>query len=551
MRTYLLSACVRVHSRVGKIASPQSGRGEDDHMPRPPPEPDTDDEVEFFPRLLPAKRALDDDPTPSPSTVVVCPPCADQTEPVAAAPARGARRMHVCDVCGYETKVATSLKKHMENRHDIGVVWHCCDQPNCEYKAKQAAGLKVHKAARHDIDVAWHYCDQPNCEYRTKQAVHLKVHKAGKHDIDAVWLYCGQPDCKFKTKFASTIKGHDASIHNIDVVWIYCDHPNCEFKTKEAGNLKKHKSSIHNIDVVWHYCDQPGCKCRFKKAYDIKRHKAFVHDVDVVWHYCDQPGCEFKTKQSTNLKQHKADVHDIDVAWYKCDADPDKCTFQCKQSCNLYSHIRSCHARVYAQRKKEQEERVRRALLDAGWQEHRLAETMPPVGFFRREKRIDFKCAKLESRDTWANIDFVLGVPNGFVFLEVDENQHKYGYGDHLSCDMKRMACVMESLAVETDYNLPCLYWLRYNPDAWRVGGALRTVRKVEREARLVAWLERFACVASFGIGYAFYNCEAEDEGSGDPGVLDVLGNDEYNKEYAEVVDNLMGLEVGETGDAE
>ena len=145
-----------------------------------------------------------------------------------------------------------------------------------------------------------------------------------------------------------------------------------------------------------------------------------------------------------------------------------------------------------------------------------------------------------------------LGVPNGFVFLEVDENQHKYGYGDHLSCDMKRMASVMESLAVETNYNLPCLYWLRYNPNAWRVGSALRTVPKVEREARLVAWLERFACDkdAPFGIGYAFYDCEAEDE-DGDPGMLDVLGNEEYNKEYAKAVDNLMGLDVGETGDAE
>ena len=348
--------------------------------------------------------------------------------------------------------------------------------------------------------------------------MHLKVHKAGKHDIDAVWLYCGQPDCKFKTKFASTIKGHDASIHNIDVVWIYCDHPNCEFKTKEAGNLKKHKSSIHNIDVVWHYCDQPGCKCRFKKAYDIKRHKAFVHDVDVVWHYCDQPGCEFKTKQSTNLKQHKADVHDIDVAWYKCDADPDKCTFQCKQSCNLYSHIRSCHARVYAQRKKEQEERVRRALLDAGWQEHRLAETMPPVGFFS---------------------------PREAHRLQVREAREPRHVGEHRLCARRA-----QRLRLLGGGREPAQVWLRrppelrheadgvrdgvappsrptttcractgcaYNPDAWRVGGALRTVRKVEREARLVAWLERFACVASFGIGYAFYNCEAEDEGSGDP----------------------------------
>ena len=367
-----------------------------------------------------------------------------------------------------------------------------------------------------------------------------------------MWHACDQPGCEYKAKQASDLRRHKASAHDVGVVWHACDQPGCEYKAKRAGDLNVHKAFMHEIGVVWHACDQPGCEYKAKQAGDIGRHKAHAHDIGVVWHACDHPGCEYKAKQACTLKQHKADAHDVGVVWHACDADPDKCDYQCKQLSRLYEHIKRRHARVYAQRKKEQEERVRRALLDAGWQEWRRAETMPPVGFFRREKRIDFKCAKLESRDTWCSIDFVLGVPNGFVFLEVDENQHKYGYGDHLSCDMKRMASVMESLAVETNYNLPCLYWLRYNPNAWRVGSALRTVPKVEREARLVAWLERFACDkdAPFGIGYAFYDCEAEDE-DGDPGMLDVLGNEEYNKEYAKAVDNLMGLDVGETGDAE
>lgn len=257
--------------------------------------------------------------------------------------------------------------------------------------------------------------------------------------------------------------------------------------------------------------------------------------------------CDYTTKSKQCLSQHAMLSHDVGLVWHACDAAPGECDFQAKTVYRLQDHIRRMHARVHAQRKKEQEERVRRALVDAGWQEHRLAEAMPPVGYFRREKRIDFKCAKLESRDTWCRIDFVLGVPNGFVFLEVDEHQHKYGYGDHLSCDMKRMACVMESLAVETNYNVPNLYWLRYNPNAWHVGGETRRMPKADREANLVAWLERFECVASFGIGYAFYDCEApEEEGVEDeedePGALDVLGNGEYNPQYAQVAENLMDL---------
>ena len=435
--------------------------GENQHLP----ESDTDDEVEWFQCLPPSKRALD-------PTTDTCPPCDNQTYSVATPV-----RVHVCDVCGYETKQTSHLKSHRAFKHNIGVVWRYCDQPDCDFKAKQASSLTQHKANKHGENVVWFCCDQPGCEYKSKTASNLKRHKADRHGENVVWFCCDQPDC--------------------------------DYKSKQTGHLTQHKADRHNIDVVWRYCDQPDC--------------------------------EFKSKTASNLTQHKSDIHDIGTIWHTCDADPTKCTYQSKQSGHLYDHIRSVHARVYAQRKKEQEERVRRALLDGGWKEWRLAETMPPVGYFRREKRIDFKCAKLESRDTWANIDFVLGVANGYIFLEVDENQHKYGYGDHLSCDMKRMACVMESLAVETDYNLPCIYWLRYNPHAWRVGGALRSVLKVEREARLVAWLERFNFVAPLGVGYAFYNCEEDID---EPGMLEVLGNEEYNPQYAEVVDNLMGLDL-------
>ena len=378
------------------------------------------------------------------------------------------------------------------------------------------------------------------CDYKCKRADNLKTHMAFKHDIGVVWHFCDHPGCKYQCKRACDLGNHKARMHNINVVWYVCDQTGCDFKSKQAGGLKMHKAHVHNIDVVWHVCDHPGCKYKCKRAAALKQHKADRHDIGVTWHFCDQPGCDYKAKRPECLKPHKAYVHDIDVVWHKCDADPDKCKLEFKQLSTLYVHIQRVHARVYAQRKKEQEERVRRVLLDAGWEEWRLAESMPPIGAFRREKRIDFKCAKLETRTKDARIDFVLGVPNGFVFLEVDEQQHKYGYDGLVSCDMKRMSHVMESLAVETNCNLPCIYWLRYNPHEWHVDGALRRMPKVDREARLVAWLGAFEGIAPLRIGYAFYDCA--DNG----GALDVLDNPEYNAEYKEVVDNLMDLAIVE-----
>lgn len=46
--------------------------------------------------------------------------------------------------------------------------------------------------------------------------------------------------------------------------------------------------------------------------------------------------------------------------------------------------------------------------------------------------------------------------------------------------------------------------------------------------------------VAPFGIGYAFYDCEAEEDG----GALAVLDNEEYNSQFAEVVDNLWDFSI-------
>lgn len=384
-------------------------------------------------------------------------------------------------------------------------------------------------------------CDQPGCAKKCKAQPGLSTHKKRVHKI-AVYHTCDL--CDFKAKTVANLKAHKASKHGIDVVWHACNQPGCDFKAKQASSLKVHKANKHDIGVVWYACDEHGCDFKAKGFNSsLKSHKANIHGIDVVWHACDQSNCEYKGKHAGGLKQHKVNVHDIGVVWHLCDANPVNCDYKCKQSDNLQKHIRSVHARVYAQRKKAQEERVRSALLAAGWKEYTLAETMPPVGFFRREKRIDFKCAKLESRTTWCRIDFVLGVPNGYIFLEVDEDQHKFGYGDELSCDMKRMACVMESLAVETEYNLPNLYWLRYNPNAWRVDGDLCIISKVEREARLVAWLSSFECVNQFGIGYAFYDCEAADE-DGAPGRLCVLENTEYNPQYASAVENLAGMQA-------
>ena len=71
----------------------------------------------------------------------------------------------------------------------------------------------------------------------------------------------------------------------------------------------------------------------------------------------------------------------------------------------------------------KQEEEVRSALTVAGVQEfHSLgSDQMPPEGYFKwLHAKWDTRLASLLTDGKSRRIDFVIGVPNGFVFLEVD-----------------------------------------------------------------------------------------------------------------------------------
>ena len=342
------------------------------------------------------------------------------------------------------------------------------------------------------------------------------------------------PQCPAAFKEKGNLTTHIKTQHSVDAFKFPC--PKCDYTSTRKSHLTRHIKEKHSTEPRSFPCQE--CDKTFKTNRCLAGHIKEKHSADPPKFACAE--CDYTSTREASLKTHLAYKHDIDVVWHYCDADPG-CTFKTKSRSDLARHIQAMHKRVFAQRKQEQEENVRRALLDGGWQEYKLAETMPPVGFFRREKRIDFNCAKkaqpgaLANANQYARIDFVLGVPGGYVFLEVDEHQHRFGYdNDTLSCDIKRMASVMESLAVETNYDLPNVYWLRYNPHAHRANGDLVKVPKAERERRLLAWLGAFKFAAPLGVGYAFYDYNEEG--------LEVLANPDYDAQYAAVVENLKAL---------
>ena len=104
------------------------------------------------------------------------------------------------------------------------------------------------------------------------------------------------------------------------------------------------------------------------------------------------------------------------------------------------------------------------------------------------------------------------------------------------------MAQVNESLAMECleeNREVPFIYWLRYNPNAWHINGELQHVPKEVRQTRLVEWIKDFRTeshIGSMRIGYAFYDLNED-------GALEVVCNENYNQTFASLVDNLRGIE--------
>ena len=300
--------------------------------------------------------------------------------------------------------------------------------------------------------------------------------------------------------------------------------PHCPYACDKKNALDIHVIARHPSDPgapKRFKCPEDGCIYETNWKVGLDHHVIARHPIDheaPKRFQCPEEGCNFEANQKCDLDKHVRDRHPDDPhAPKRFVCGEVLCEFQTNHASNMRVHFKRMHSSEARVRHKKSETAFAKALDEAGIS-------------YKREHRVNFKCAG-DIDGSYASIDFVIDHVAGVIFMtENDEGQHKYG-SYSISCDAARMGKIIESLTIGGN-TIP-IFFLRFNPDAYRRGGVLQKISKTERRARAIEYIKNFTPEKGSGrmlyIKYLFYD---EDEA----GTPLVTLDDEYPRFMKECV---------------
>jgi len=327
---------------------------------------------------------------------------------------------------------------------------------------------------------------------------------------------------------------------------VQCPIEGCHVTWRHKFGKERHM----NIHVRQQPFSCTLCSRKFTTKYAYQRHVATIHRIH------DQTSNARNGLCTAGPRQTKCKSVDCDQ-WFSSQTTAHthfvmahkEASFKCRSSlCGRMftrremenKHFQRFHGPNAGKYRKRAERNVELALQHQGYKEfiHAERQTLPPPGYYRREMHIDFNCVEQAQTtgENFARIDFVIAPKettliafNGHIFLEVDEQQHRYGQNSLVSCDMRRMARVEESRTLSylqdmiqlsptalhsKGYNtIPKVMWLRYNPNNFREDGIInRWYTSIQSRTRiLVDYITNVDLVvecgtSNFCLRYLFYD---------------------------------------------
>lgn len=344
--------------------------------------------------------------------------------------------------------------------------------------------LKIH-SRKHGIQTIPRFkCNI--CKKEFDYRVQVTTHKYMHHGIGT---NPNKYECPICGKYVHSLNRHLAS-HKKDKR-VKCTFPKCKSTFKHITGLKKHRDQMHK-EGVQYYC--PSILCTHLTSFNardkLKRHIRSVHlNRKVI--SCLRCKTPFGTITDFNI--HMKSVHYVDVEWFECKHE--NCFELSTRKSAMTVHEKIDHS-------------VDNILRRVKKEENKIVKLLNKYGIsFVRELKIDYNCVEKIS-DMWkknyANIDFVLHSAEYTILLEVDEKQHKFGYGG-VSCDMKRMNFVLSSIRASGN-NLPVLF-LRYNPNNFKIDCKTCKVSDKVKHYQLLDFIEKYKpSTGNLEIKYLFYD---------------------------------------------
>ena len=203
--------------------------------------------------------------------------------------------LHFCTICGFETKIISTLKSHTRIIH--------------------------RKALRKTFR-----CEECNfvMRSRTSLTTHIQVKHLGNEEYS-----CSQ--CEFKSGYDSSLRKHMNYIHN--AAQLKCDL--CKWEGK--GNrlkLSRHQKSAHQEikeNAKVHQCDL--CENAYSRKEHLKKHREKTHLG--VRYQCHK--CQHMSTTSTSLKIHIKSIHD------QVKSLCPHCDHKAHDNSSLAKHIKSVH----------------------------------------------------------------------------------------------------------------------------------------------------------------------------------------------------------------